>query len=345
MMLSRHSTTVTCTLIPAHPWEQAMDAPGPMAVRNEMKKVISYWMDNGIDGFRVDLASSLVKGDPDKLGSIAVWQDINAWFDQKYPQGIMVSQWSNPKQAVAQAGFDVDFFLRPGKLTAQAVEGGRAVEGGKVFFDRKGEGSVGEWERYFTEQYNSTLGKGFVSLQTGSHGVSRLQSDLRKEPADMKVMLTFVLTQKGVPMVYYGDEIGLKFLVGEPEIDGSRNRSGSRTPMQWDGSPNAGFTTAASDKIYLPIDPDPNRPTMAAQDKDPSSQLNYVRALLKLRASSPALNNEGRLTFVSDTLQAYPLVYLRYSGNEKYIVAINPSNKPVDAKMQFAKERPKLNTH
>lgn len=316
---------------PNHPWEQAVDAPGPMAVRREMKNVISFWLETGADGFRVDLASSLVKNDPDKKATIDLWKELNAWFDEKFPEGVMISQWSNPRQSLAQAGFDVDFFLRPGKLTS-AADGNRKTND-NIYFNKKGLGTVGDWETYFNDQYENTVGKGYVSLPTGSHGNYRMANDDRKDPAELKVLLTFVLTQPGVPMVYYGDEIGMKFLTNEPERDGSRNRSGSRTPMQWDDSPNDGFSTVAGNNIYLPQDPSPDRPTVAKQDKDPASQLNYLRALLKLRSSSPALNNDGRLKFLSDTTQPYPLVYLRYSGNEKYIVAVNPSDKSVQAKI------------
>jgi maltose alpha-D-glucosyltransferase/alpha-amylase len=143
--------------------------------------------------------------------------------------------------------------------------------------------------------------------------------------------MTFSLTQPGIPFVYYGDEIGMRYIPGSPEVEGSRDRSGTRTPMQWDGSQNAGFSTAAASKIYIPQDPDPKRPTVAAQRTDPSSQLEYVRQLLKLRASSAALGNEGEWEFLSDPKVAYPMVYRRYSGDEQYVIAVNPSDRAVDA--------------
>jgi maltose alpha-D-glucosyltransferase/alpha-amylase len=316
---------------PNHPWEQPVDAPGPQAVRRELKNIITFWIEKGADGYRVDLASSLVKNDPDKKATIALWKEMNAWFDQKFPEGIIVSQWSNPKQSLAQAGFDIDFFLRPGKLTS-AMDGGKKTDG-KIYFDRRGEGTVGEWQTYFRDQYDNTAGKGYVSLPTGTHGVGRMTNENRKELPDLKVYLTFVLTQPGVPLIYYGDEIGMRYLVNEPEVDGSRNRAGSRTPMQWDESKNAGFSTAPQEKIYLPQDSSANRPTVSKQDKDPKSQLSYVRSLLKLRASTPALGNDAPLKFLSDTLQSYPLVYLRYNDNSKYVIAVNPSNKAVEVKI------------
>jgi len=200
----------------------------------------------------------------------------------------------------------------------------------KVYFAKAGEGSFADWEVYFKDQYSSTVNKGYVSLPTGSHDAPRMANDTRNDSTELKVLLTFILTQPGVPLIYYGDEIGMRFITGSPDVEGSKTRSGTRTPMQWDGSENAGFSTAAKEKMYIPLDADPNRPTVARQDKNQNSQLNYVRTLLKLRASSAALSNDGGLTFLSDTARPYPMVYMRQSGNEKYIIAINPSDKNVE---------------
>ena len=93
--------------------------------------------------------------------------------------------------------------------------------------------------------------------------------------------MTFLLTMPGVPFVYYGDEIGMRYLPDWPEKEGSimgrnANRSGSRTPMQWTAGRTAGFSDGDSASLYLPLDPDPLRPTVAAQEDDPVSLLNYV---------------------------------------------------------------------
>ena len=103
--------------------------------------------------------------------------------------------------------------------------------------------------------------------------------------------------------------------------------------MQWDGSEDAGFSTSSKDKLYIPLDPDPNRPTVAKEQNYPKSQLNYVRQLLRLRKSTAALGTDGDLEFLSDVAQPYPLVYLRHIGNEKYVIAINPTSKSVEAKI------------
>lgn len=315
---------------PNHPWEQSVDAPGPRAVRRELQNIITFWLEKGIDGFRVDLAASLVKNDPDKKATIALWKELNGWFDQKFPQGVLIAEWFNPKQSI-EAGFDIDF-LRPGKLTS-AYERGKKTDA-KVYFTKAGEGDIVDWKQYFTDQYSNTINKGYLSLPTGNHDSPRIASEGREDAAQLKVLLTFLLTQPGVPFIYYGDEIGMKYIQNSPDVEGSKNRSGTRTPMQWDGSENAGFSTAQKANLYIPLDPDANRPNVAKQESDPNSQLNYVRNLLKLRSTTEALGNDGDWTFLSDEKQAYPMVYMRQKGNGKYVIAINPTDRAVEAKIK-----------
>ncbi len=318
---------------PHHPWEQSVDAPGPSAVRREMQNIITFWMDKGVDGFRVDLASSLVKNDPDKSATIALWKNTTAWFKHSFPKGVLIAEWFNPKQSIS-AGFDIDF-LRPGSLTSPYERGHKSLA--KVYFDQAGEGSIGDWVTYFRDQYTGTLNKGYVSLPTGNHDSPRMRNEQRNGVPELKVLLTFLLTQPGVPFIYYGDEIGMRYIPNSPDVEGSKSRSGSRTPMQWDDGKNAGFSTAPTDKIYIPQDPDPNRPIVSKEEKDPNSQLNYVRSLLHLRASSAALGNDGAWKLLSDTSHPYPMVYMRNSNNEKYIIAVNPSAKSISADINSQK--------
>jgi maltose alpha-D-glucosyltransferase/alpha-amylase len=136
----------------------------------------------------------------------------------------------------------------------------------------------------------------------------------------------------GVPCIYYGDEIGLKFLADSPNKEGglldNMQRCGSRTPMQWSKETNAGFSTAPADKLYLPIDRSDLRPDVASQQNDPASQLNFVRELLKLRREHPALANTADFEPLYAEKDRYPFVYLRAATTQKVVVAINPAAKP-----------------
>jgi maltose alpha-D-glucosyltransferase/alpha-amylase len=93
--------------------------------------------------------------------------------------------------------------------------------------------------------------------------------------------------------------------------------------MQWDGSAaNAGFSDAPADRLYLPQDPDPDRPTVAAQLGDPGSPLERLRRLVLLRRETPDLRTAAATTVLS---RGYPLAYLR--GTD-HLVVVNPAREP-----------------
>ena len=99
---------------PSRPWQQSMDSEGALATREAMKDVMRFWLSKGCDGFRVDMAGSLVKNDEDGKGTVALWQDIRAFLDKEFPEAAMVSEWGEPRQSLA-GGFHMDFLLHFGE--------------------------------------------------------------------------------------------------------------------------------------------------------------------------------------------------------------------------------------
>ena len=159
-------------------------------------------------------------------------------------------------------------------------------------------------------------------LSTADHDFDRLATGPRT-PEQLGAALTFLLTWGIVPCLYYGDEIGMRYLPGLPDIEGAicnpaYNRSGCRTPMQWDDGPNAGFSTADPDRLYLPRTPNPDRPTVASQEDDPDSTLHLVRRLVALRRATPALGGRAATTVLHAT---YPFTYRR---GDTHLVVVNP---------------------
>jgi glycosidase len=142
----------------------------------------------------------------------------------------------------------------------------------------------------------------------------------------------------GVPFVYYGDEIGMKFLPEVPNKEGGTlgevQRCGSRTPMQWSKEENAGFSTAPAKKLYLPIDSAESRLNVATEENDPASMLNFIRVLLKLRRDHPALANAADFQPLYAEKNKYPFIYLRVAGAERIIVAINPAERACTATLR-----------
>jgi maltose alpha-D-glucosyltransferase / alpha-amylase len=106
--------------------------------------------------------------------------------------------------------------------------------------------------------------------------------------------------------------------------------------MQWDKSRNAGFSSAPAKKLYLPIDPQAGRPTVAGQISDANSLLQHVRRLIALRRSTPALQADGGFKPLFAKANTLAFVYARTSGKEQLIVALNPASKPARAVFSIA---------
>ena len=135
----------------------------------------------------------------------------------------------------------------------------------------------------------------------------------------------FLLSMPGAPFLYYGDEIGMRYVEGLTSVEGGYGRTGSRSPMQWDGSLNAGFSSASGDRLYIPLDQAADRPTVQAQMADESSLYHEVRKLISVRQEHEALQSNGKIEFVYAEEKSYPLAYLRTGAKEKLLVILNPS--------------------
>ena len=172
-------------------------------------------------------------------------------------------------------------------------------------------------------------GTGHIALPTANHDYARLVTGTRSRE-HVGAAFAFLMTWPTLPTIYYGDEIGMRYIPDLPDKEGSmlaplNNRTGSRTPMQWDASPNAGFSTAPADQLYLPIDPDPARPTVAAQRDDEDSLLHLVRRLIALRRATPALGSAAPVEVLHS---GYPFVYTR---GGTHLVVVNPRRAPATA--------------
>lgn len=363
---------------PSRPWEQGVDAPGPKAVRQELKDIIAFWYGKGVDGFRVDMANSLVKNDKDKKEIMNLWREIREWSDKNYPDHVLMAEWGSPKYCLA-AGYNIDMDLNSTKAHNRRMYFDRKhqADGGSYFSLNGGQPSVKdlygnawpedkidskttaaemlkEYYDYFTDCLESTETMGYFATITGNHDHLRINMGARNTPDQLKVMLTWVLTMP-MPILYYGDEIGMRSLVDLPNVEGAnhngKERSGARTPMQWTSGETAGFSTCSPDKLYLPVctewSPATSYPqyldwkknfeagkvkpiakgeiTVESQDKDPESILNWTRELIALRKSSEALWADSKFIPIFNESQPYPMVYLRSNGKETFLIALNPT--------------------
>lgn len=316
---------------PEHPWRDAVDAPGPMRNRQALKEILDFWLSKGVAGFRVDMAFSLVKDEglhQGWLASAEIWRELREWLDDAYPDAVLIPEGEEPRSG-ARLAFDADFALVIFAAHASLFDNHSAGElpwhpPQPAFFDAAGEGSTAlfldTWDRYREADPARS-----VILATADHDFNRLRAG--RTPKELGSALTFLFTWGSVPSLYYGDEIGMRYLPDLPNVEGAvchplYNRAGARTPMQWDDSPNAGFSTAPPDRLYLPIDPDPDHPTVAAQEGVEGSTLSLVRELLALRRRTPALQGHAPTTVLNAD---YPLAWLR---GEDHLVIVNPRREP-----------------
>ena len=312
---------------PTRPWQMAPDAPACMETRDAMCDVMNFWLDLGCDGFRADMANCLVKSDYDCAETIKVWQYIREKINKTHPGCVLLSEWGEPDRAV-EAGFDIDLSVEGWHAYYASLfryEGTGGYRNGDSYFRRKGNACMCDFTDGYLMYYEKTKGKGYISIPTGSHDNRRISHGRDEEL--LKTAYSFIFTMPGVPILYYGDEIGMKFLDGN-ETEGSKGRGGSRTPMQWTSPQNAkncGFSTA--DTTYLPTDPAPDAPNVEAQQSENDSLLNFTRRMISLRHEHPALRSDGGFALLS-TGYTYPLGYERTSDGEKIHVLVNPADEP-----------------
>lgn len=327
---------------PDKPWQLPMDHPDVKNVREELRNVMKFWLDRGADGFRVDMAASLVRGDNAAEGIRELWHDYRGWLDANYPDAVLVSEWSHPDIAI-DAGFHIDFmvhFGEPGYTSLLRQELFRipnspfSGQGKSSFFDRSGNGSAKTFSAELEHHLAATAGRGFVCAPTGNHDIGRIRQG--RSDAELKVALAGMLLLPGVPFLYYGDEIGMDYVEGLVSKEGGYNRTGSRTPMQWTADArNAGFSDAAPGDFYLPLDSDKNRPDVATQENNPDSLLHFVRKLIRLRRDNPALCARGAYRTLSAE-DGKPWVYVRESDGRKFVIALNPAAEARSVEVAFA---------
>lgn len=296
-----------------HPeWQMSYKDPECLKTREWLKNVIRFWLNRGVDGFRVDMADSLVKNDDDKTATIELWQDVSATMHKEFPEAVLVSEWSSPRSV--KAGFDIDFMLDHwGNPYNSLVRHEEAGADKFSYFNQNGKGDAKLFATGFTKWFKDNANKGYIGVLTCNHDTPRLAPYYT--PEQLKVIYAFLFSLPGVPFVYYGDEIGMKYQAGMPSVECGFQRTGTRTPMQWTGGTNAGFSVAAAEKLFLPVETTPN---VESQEKDDNSLLNAVRKILKFRSENDALKS-----FDFEVLHAKgsePIVCKR----ENIIFAVNP---------------------
>jgi glycosidase len=310
-------------------------------VEAAMHNTLRFWLDRSVDGFRLDVAHFIMKdpglrsnppadGRPSRQ-NLGPYNQQNHIHDKGHP--------------------DVHDAFRRIRSLVDEYEGDRFTVGEIHVFEWE------RWARYYGDgdelhmPYNFSLlyapwdaaafqtlidemeavlpAKAWPNLVLGNHDEVRMAT--RYGPEQTRVAAMALLTLRGTATMYFGDEVGMTEASTPAELhqdpwvrpDGT-TRDGCRTPMQWDESPNAGFT-GADTAPWLPVGADKATANVAVQITDPTSLLSLYRSLLALRRRSPALQSgDYRPVTAPNSVFAYS----RRHHNEELIVALNFGEDP-----------------
>ena len=312
----------------------------------EMKKAVRFWLELGIDGFRLDAIPYLYEREGTNNENIRETHDflkeLRSYIDEIKPGAFLlgeVNQW--PEDTLPYFGDGTDempllfhFPVMP-RLYKALAEGDRApvewvMENTPdipdtcqwVIFLRNHDEltleMVTEEERAF--MYETYAPEPRMKINVGIR--RRLAPLLDNDPRRIRLMNSLLMTLPGTPIVYYGDEIGMGDNIWLPD------RNGVRTPMQWHGARNAGFSDA--DFLYAPLVDDDvygyEQVNVAVQENDPNSLLNFTRDLIKIRKQHPSLGR-GRFEILQPANRAV-LAFLNAWDGDLVVAVHNLSAEP-----------------
>ncbi len=278
-------------------------------VQAEMKKVVKFWIDLGVDGFRMDAIPYLFEREGSNNENIAETHDflkeLRSYVDSLKPDCFLlgeVNQW--PEDTLPYFGDGTDempmlFHFPVMPRLYKAVAEGKRDSVSWIMANTPDIPETCQWVVFLrnhdeltlemvTEEERAFMYKTYAPDPEMKKNVGirrRLAPLLGNDQRKLKLMNSLLMTLPGTPIIYYGDELGMGDNIA------LYDRNGVRTPMQWDDSRNGGFSEAGN--LYAPVIADANFGyewvNVAAQDQDPESLLNFMRELIQVRKQHPAL--------------------------------------------------------
>lgn len=281
-------------------------------VHEEMFNVMRFWLDLGVDGFRVDAIPYLYEREGTNCENLpethAFLQKMRRMVDQEYPGTVLIAeanQW--PQDLLAYFGtavapeFPICFHFPIMPRLFQSLKSGDKTPIEQIWAETPAIPEGTQWMMFLRNHDELTLEmvtpdvRQWMWEQYAPEPRMRQNLGIRRRLAPLLdnnkqlwwQLHAIFLALPGVPIVYYGDEIGMGDNIWLPD------RHGSRTPMQWDASPNGGFSQADPQQLYFPVNEEYPQVNVAAQEADPDSYLNMLRFLLEARRQQPLLRQGG----------------------------------------------------
>jgi len=314
------------------------------AVREQMWNVMKLWLELGVDGFRLDAVPYLVEREGTSCENLPethnILKELRRRLDQHFPGRMLLAE-ANQWPADLRPYFgDSDEFhmafhfpLMPRMFMGLKLEDRKPIT--EILQQTPEIPPSCQWSLFLRNHDELTLEmvtdieRDYMYDMYAKDKTMRLNLGIRRRLAPLlnndrrriELMNVMLMSLPGTPIIYYGDEIGMGDNIGLGD------RNGVRTPMQWSGGWNAGFSTAEPERLYAPIIHDPvyGYPSVnvAAQRESEHSLFHWMRRIIAVRKSSTVFGR-GSIEFL------YPanhriLSYLRRLGNETVLIVNNLS--------------------
>ncbi len=313
------------------------------ALKNAMFNEIRYWLEKGVDGFRLDVVNFFIKDDrfrsnpfgigkyprpydlqkhifdrdrPELMELLREWRALLDGYDERMMVGEVVAEKPNPALAAKYLGDGTD---------------GLHLSFDFSFMNRKWDARLFEnrlrayCERIPERGWSCTVFSNHDQVRSYSRYANGDDAEKRA-----RVLAMLLITMRGTPFLYYGEELGMKNVripksriqdpVGKRYWPLNPGRDGERTPMQWSGDAHAGFSTV---EPWLPIADDYREKNVTSQLNEGSSLLNFYKSLIALRKNSIALR-QGDVAFCDAGKDV--LVYTRSVDEETFCIVLNFSS-------------------
>ena len=324
-------------------------------VMEEVLNIMRYWLDMGVDGLRIDAIPYLVERDGTNCENLpethAVMKKIRAAIDKDYEGRIILAeanQWPADVRPYFGDGDECHmafhFPLMPRMYMALRQEDSLPVT--EIMAQTPDIPANCQWGIFLRNHDELTLEmvsdeeRDYMYFAYSADPRMRINIGIRRRLAPLvdnnrrriELLNSLLFSFPGTPILYYGDEIGM----GDNIYLGDRN--GVRTPMQWTGDRNAGFSRAVPAKLYSPVVMDPvwgyEAINVEAQQSDPSSLLSWMRNMIALRKLFRVFGR-GSLKFLQPSNRKV-LAYVREDGDERVLCVANLSRFPQPAQLDLS---------
>jgi maltose alpha-D-glucosyltransferase/alpha-amylase len=325
------------------------------AVLSEMLGVLDFWLDLGVDGFRLDAVPYLVERDGTTCENLeethAIIKAVRRHLDARGSRSMLLAE-ANAAPAIVRSYFgDGDechmayhFPLMPRIFMALHLEDRLPIT--EIMAHTPPLPDVGQWALFLRNHDELTLEmvtddeRDYMHLAYSLDPQARLNLGIRRRLAPLlsnsrrriELLNALLFSFPGTPVVYYGDEIGM----GDNVFLGDRN--GVRTPMQWSGDRNAGFSRADPGQLYSPVNNDPvygfQAVNVEAQESDAASLLHWMKNMIRLRKMFKVFGR-GTLEFLQPSNRKV-LAYIRRYREDVILCVANLSKTVQPAELDLA---------